>query len=133
MQFGQEKLNGIESVLREIRRENLHELAQLRHRLSKIGDTITNVTFSDVGQVIKDYSRSGMAELHSMEEKISQYSSDTVTDVELAVHRALAGLLDTTWPAKRWPIYVFLSKFLFIISTKALHSSFNSSSNMMVF
>lgn len=66
------------------------------------------------------FSRSGMEELASMEQRLVGLGPRALADADEAVQRALAAVLDTQWPARRWPVYVFMAGAVVCLATSSL-------------
>lgn len=107
--YSSDKMHAIEETLRSIGQHNLAEL----------GDTMAH-SARDVGKKIKKYGATGIAELVHLEERLANFSSDAVHDIDTMVHRALASILNVTWPVSRWPMHVFTTGAMICLLTSSL-------------
>lgn len=55
-----------------------------------------------------------------MEQRLVGLGPRALADADEAVQRALAAVLDTQWPARRWPVYVFMAGAVLCLATSSL-------------
>lgn len=99
--LGQSRLEAVEERLRSIGRHNLEELQHLQASL-------------------RHYGQNGLHELSGMGDRLAEMGSHAVSDLEAAVHRAVAGALDARWPVRRWPVYVFTAGAMICMLTSSV-------------
>lgn len=101
----------------------VHNLSELRDALSHNLATAGAAGLSGLGEVggrLRDYGRTGVAELREVEDKIWAAGKGAVVDAEAAVARALAALLNSEWPATRWPVHVFTAGAMLCMLTSSV-------------
>lgn len=121
----------------------LHTLGAWEHRLLEMGQSSLESLESSLGQVslgslqelqatVVQFARGGLVELSSWEGRLREFGSDrlnqlqnmgssTLQDLEDAAQVALSYLTETsTWPVKRWPVYVFTAGAMFCMLTSSV-------------
>jgi predicted membrane channel-forming protein YqfA (hemolysin III family) len=117
LRYGSETLAALEERLRAVKHHNVGDLA------AGAGGTLAEsmrARAGGVGAWLRRKQASGMAELAHMEEKLAALGTEALHDVESAVARALAVVLDTSWPVARWPLYVFTAGAMFCLLTSSV-------------
>ncbi|KAL4432151.1 hypothetical protein ABPG77_005913 [Micractinium sp. CCAP 211/92] len=108
VRYGQAQLAGLEEGLRSIGTHNLQELLHVPDALRSAG-------------------QSGWQELSGVAGKIRSVASEVggelaqlESQLEAAIHDALAAALEAKWPVSRWPIYVFTAGAMVCLLTSAV-------------
>ena len=127
MRLGGEATAPVEAYLRSIGRHNLGELrallslsaTELSSNIEKMGSTLGS-SARDVGSRLRAAGSSASLELMHLESKISHMSSEAFHELEVALRRALASILDTSWPVSRWPMHVFTAGAMTCLLTSSM-------------
>ena len=117
LRYGSETLAALEERLRAVTHHNVGNLAT--NAGGALAETM-RARAGGVGAWLRRKQASGMAELAHMEEKLAAMGTEALHDVESAVARALAGVLNTSWPVARCPLYVFTAGAMFCLLTSSV-------------